>query len=99
MSQRSLTFVFRIHQNLRLAVYCGAIAAGGAAEWDFAWSQLQGATVANEASILMSALACTVHTPLLQRCVFLHVSHGHTCLHPSHHLRALASSAGTSPTR
>uniref|UniRef100_H3CNZ6 Aminopeptidase n=1 Tax=Tetraodon nigroviridis TaxID=99883 RepID=H3CNZ6_TETNG len=57
----------RIHQNLRLAVYCAAIAAGDAAEWEFAWSQLQEATVANEASALMSALACTGQAHLLQR--------------------------------
>lgn len=59
----------RIHQNLRSAVYCAAVAAGGAAEWDFAWSRLQEATVADEADVLMSALACTGHAPLLQRWV------------------------------
>lgn len=69
MSQRSQTFLIRIQQNLRLAVYCAAMATGDAAVWDFGWSQLQEATVANEARILMSALACTIHQPLLQRCV------------------------------
>uniref|UniRef100_A0A3Q1HIE2 Aminopeptidase n=1 Tax=Anabas testudineus TaxID=64144 RepID=A0A3Q1HIE2_ANATE len=48
-----------IHPNLRSAVYCSAMAAGDEAEWEFGWSQLKNATVASEASKLMSALACT----------------------------------------
>lgn len=63
------TFLIRIHQNLRAAVYCSAVAAGDAAVWDFGWSQLQEAAAADEARILMAALACTSHKPLLQRCV------------------------------
>lgn len=54
-----------------MAVYCAAVAAGDAAEWDFGWSRLQEATVANEASALMAALACTGDAHLLQRWVFL----------------------------
>lgn len=53
-----------------MAVYCAAVAAGDAAEWDFGWSRLQEATVANEANALMAALACTGHAHLLQRWVF-----------------------------
>ncbi|KAM3870230.1 aminopeptidase N-like [Diretmus argenteus] len=56
-----------IHPNLRSTVYCSAVAAGGDAEWEFAWSQFQTAVVASEASKLMSALACTNSTPLLKR--------------------------------
>ncbi|XP_070763200.1 aminopeptidase Ey [Enoplosus armatus] len=56
-----------IEPNLRSAVYCSAIAAGDEAEWDFGWSQFKNATVASEASKLMSALACTSETQLLER--------------------------------
>ena len=57
----------RIHPNLRYTVYCNAIAAGGAAEWDFAWSEFQDATIAIEADKLRSALACTKQPWLLNR--------------------------------
>ncbi|KAM4619142.1 aminopeptidase N-like, partial [Polymixia lowei] len=56
-----------IHPNLRSAVYCSAIAAGGAVEWEFGWSQLNNITVASEASMLRSALACTNNKGLLKR--------------------------------
>nr|AAC32754.1 aminopeptidase N [Pseudopleuronectes americanus] len=56
-----------IHPNLRTTVYCNAIAAGGAKEWDFAWSEFQNATLASEAEKLRSALACTTQPWLLQR--------------------------------
>uniref|UniRef100_M3ZWG3 Aminopeptidase n=1 Tax=Xiphophorus maculatus TaxID=8083 RepID=M3ZWG3_XIPMA len=56
-----------IHPNLRSAVYCSAVAAGGEAEWNFTWSQLQDATVASEANKLMLALACSNNTQLLER--------------------------------
>ncbi|XP_056137350.1 aminopeptidase N-like isoform X2 [Lampris incognitus] len=56
-----------IHPNLRLTVYCSAIAAGGVAEWEFGWAQFKNATVATEASKLMSALACTTNKLQLQR--------------------------------
>ncbi|XP_075932322.1 aminopeptidase N-like [Anarhichas minor] len=56
-----------IHPNLRSAVYCSAMAAGDEAEWEFGWSQFKNATVASEASKLMSALACSNNTQLLQR--------------------------------
>ncbi|KAL7885285.1 hypothetical protein AOLI_G00055800 [Acnodon oligacanthus] len=56
-----------IHPNLRSTVYCSAVAAGGAKEWDFAWEMLHTASIASEAEKLMSALACTKDTGLLER--------------------------------
>lgn len=56
-----------IHPNLRLTVYCNAIAAGGEAEWDFAWKQFKNMTVASEAEKLRSAMACTKQPWLLNR--------------------------------
>ncbi|XP_061140166.1 aminopeptidase N-like isoform X1 [Syngnathus typhle] len=56
-----------IDPNLRSTVYCNAIAAGGAKEWDFAWSQFQSATIASEAEKLRAALACTKQPWLLNR--------------------------------
>lgn len=58
----------RIHPNLRSVVYCSAMASGDEDEWEFGWSQFKNATVASEASKLMSALACTRKTQLLERC-------------------------------
>ncbi|XP_026221643.1 aminopeptidase N [Anabas testudineus] len=60
-----------IHPNLRSAVYCSAMAAGDEAEWEFGWSQLKNATVASEASKLMSALACSNNTQLLEKVCIL----------------------------
>ncbi|KAF4111502.1 aminopeptidase N isoform X1 [Onychostoma macrolepis] len=56
-----------IHPNLRSTVYCDAIAAGGAEEWNFGWQMFQKATVAAEAVKLRSALACTKVPWLLNR--------------------------------
>ncbi|KAF1387135.1 hypothetical protein PFLUV_G00102120 [Perca fluviatilis] len=56
-----------IEPNLRSAVYCSAMAAGDEEEWEFGWLQFKNATVASEASKLMSALACTNNTQLLER--------------------------------
>uniref|UniRef100_A0A8C1WPG0 Aminopeptidase n=1 Tax=Cyprinus carpio TaxID=7962 RepID=A0A8C1WPG0_CYPCA len=56
-----------IHPNLRSMVYCNAIAAGGAEEWNFGWQMFQKATVAAEAVKLRSALACTKVPWLLNR--------------------------------
>ncbi|KAM3870229.1 aminopeptidase N-like [Diretmus argenteus] len=56
-----------IHPNLRSTVYCSAIAAGGAAEWEFAWSEFQSASIAIEADKLRYALACTREPWLLNR--------------------------------
>uniref|UniRef100_A0A3Q1G4R8 Aminopeptidase n=1 Tax=Acanthochromis polyacanthus TaxID=80966 RepID=A0A3Q1G4R8_9TELE len=57
----------RIHANLRSTVYCNAIAAGSAAEWQFAWDQFKNASIASEADKLRSALACTKEAWLLNR--------------------------------
>ncbi|XP_077598341.1 aminopeptidase Ey-like [Stigmatopora nigra] len=56
-----------IHPNLRTTVYCNAIAAGGAKEWNFAWEEFEKATVATEAEKLRAALACTNQPWLLNR--------------------------------
>ncbi|XP_029289080.1 aminopeptidase N-like [Cottoperca gobio] len=56
-----------IEPNLRSAVYCSAMEAGDEAEWEFGWSQFKNATIASEASKLMSALACTTKTQQLER--------------------------------
>ncbi|XP_037538537.1 aminopeptidase Ey [Nematolebias whitei] len=56
-----------IHPNLRSAVYCSAVAAGGQTEWDFGWSQFKMSSVASEASKLLSALACSNDTEQLKR--------------------------------
>uniref|UniRef100_A0A4W5MPT6 Aminopeptidase n=1 Tax=Hucho hucho TaxID=62062 RepID=A0A4W5MPT6_9TELE len=56
-----------IHPNLRTTVYCSAIAAGGAAEWDFGWNMFKNATTASEADKLMSSLACTKDHELLNK--------------------------------
>ncbi|KAI4900769.1 hypothetical protein NFI96_020316, partial [Prochilodus magdalenae] len=61
------TLFIRIHPNLRSTVYCSAVAAGGAKEWDFGWEMFQNASIASEADKLMSALACTKDTGLLER--------------------------------
>ncbi|XP_034082999.1 aminopeptidase N-like isoform X2 [Gymnodraco acuticeps] len=57
----------QIHPNLRSTVYCNAIAAGGAKEWEFAWSEFQKATIASEAEKLRSALSCSKQPWLLNR--------------------------------
>ncbi|KAF6722116.1 Aminopeptidase N [Oryzias melastigma] len=57
----------RIHANLRTTVYCNAIAAGGVAEWNFAWSKFEEATIAIEADKLRYALSCTKEPWLLNR--------------------------------
>uniref|UniRef100_A0A672ZKT2 Aminopeptidase n=1 Tax=Sphaeramia orbicularis TaxID=375764 RepID=A0A672ZKT2_9TELE len=57
----------KIHPNLRSTVYCNAIAAGGADEWEFAWKKFQNATIAIEADKLRYALSCTKQPWLLNR--------------------------------
>ncbi|XP_061825773.2 aminopeptidase N-like [Nerophis lumbriciformis] len=56
-----------IHANLRSTVYCNAIAAGGAKEWEFAWSAFEKASIAIEADKLRAALSCTKQPWLLNR--------------------------------
>lgn len=71
---------FRIHPNLRSTVYCNAIAAGGAAEWEFAWSKFKNATIAIEADKLRYALACTKQPWLLNRSAHRYPEY-QTCIH------------------
>ncbi|XP_007567583.1 aminopeptidase N-like [Poecilia formosa] len=56
-----------IHPNLRSTVYCNAIAAGGAEEWEFAWKKFKSASIAIEADKLRAAMACTTKPWLLNR--------------------------------
>ncbi|XP_027016691.1 alanyl (membrane) aminopeptidase b, tandem duplicate 1 [Tachysurus fulvidraco] len=56
-----------IHPNLRSTVYCQAIAAGGATEWDFAWSMFKNATIATEADKLRAAMACSSTPEILKK--------------------------------
>uniref|UniRef100_A0A8B9KX58 Aminopeptidase n=1 Tax=Astyanax mexicanus TaxID=7994 RepID=A0A8B9KX58_ASTMX len=56
-----------IEPNLRSTVYCSAIAAGGAKEWDFAWNMFLSSTIAIEADKLRAALACSTTPWLLNR--------------------------------
>ncbi|KAJ8281244.1 hypothetical protein GJAV_G00065240 [Gymnothorax javanicus] len=56
-----------IHPNLKTTVYCSAIAAGGADEWDFAWAMFKNASSASEADKLRFALACAKQPWLLNR--------------------------------
>ncbi|XP_061100577.1 aminopeptidase N-like [Conger conger] len=56
-----------IHPNLRTTVYCSAIAAGGAEEWEFGWEMFKNASIASEADKLRYALACTKQPWLLNR--------------------------------
>ncbi|XP_072519094.1 alanyl (membrane) aminopeptidase b, tandem duplicate 1 [Salminus brasiliensis] len=56
-----------IEPNLRSTVYCSAIAAGGAKEWDFAWEMFKSASIASEADKLRAALACSTTPWLLNR--------------------------------
>uniref|UniRef100_A0A8D3DIL8 Aminopeptidase n=1 Tax=Scophthalmus maximus TaxID=52904 RepID=A0A8D3DIL8_SCOMX len=63
----NMSSLLRIHPNLRSTVYCNAIAAGGAKEWEFAWSEFRNASIASEAEKLRSALSCTKQPWLLNR--------------------------------
>uniref|UniRef100_A0A8C1Q8Z1 Aminopeptidase n=1 Tax=Cyprinus carpio TaxID=7962 RepID=A0A8C1Q8Z1_CYPCA len=56
-----------IKANLRSAVYCSAIAAGGEKEWNFAWEMFEKATVASEKDKLRAAMACATEPWLLNR--------------------------------
>ncbi|NP_001082794.1 alanyl (membrane) aminopeptidase b, tandem duplicate 1 [Danio rerio] len=56
-----------IHANLRSTVYCSAIAAGGAEEWEFAWKMFEKTSVASEKDKLRAAMACATQPWLLNR--------------------------------
>ncbi|XP_055019116.1 aminopeptidase N-like, partial [Boleophthalmus pectinirostris] len=57
----------KIHPNLRSVIYCQAIAAGGLAEWEFAWDRLQNSSDTSEKEQLREALTCTKKIWLLNR--------------------------------
>lgn len=62
-------FIFhsRIPSNLKVTVYCNAIAAGGVEEWDFGWQMFKNSTIAAEAEKLLYGLSCTKEPWLLNR--------------------------------
>uniref|UniRef100_A0A8C2X8C1 Aminopeptidase n=1 Tax=Cyclopterus lumpus TaxID=8103 RepID=A0A8C2X8C1_CYCLU len=57
----------RIHPNLRSVIYCQAVAAGGAKEWEFAWDKFQSSIDTSEKDQLREALSCTKKIWLLNR--------------------------------
>uniref|UniRef100_A0A672QLV4 Aminopeptidase n=1 Tax=Sinocyclocheilus grahami TaxID=75366 RepID=A0A672QLV4_SINGR len=56
-----------IPTNLKITVYCNAIAAGGVEEWDFGWQMFKNSTIAAEAEKLLYGLSCTKEPWLLNR--------------------------------
>uniref|UniRef100_A0A671SFY3 Aminopeptidase n=1 Tax=Sinocyclocheilus anshuiensis TaxID=1608454 RepID=A0A671SFY3_9TELE len=56
-----------IPPNLKVTVYCNAIAAGGVEEWDFGWQMFKNSTIAAEAEKLLYGLSCTKEPWLLNR--------------------------------
>uniref|UniRef100_A0A3P8SK36 Aminopeptidase n=1 Tax=Amphiprion percula TaxID=161767 RepID=A0A3P8SK36_AMPPE len=56
-----------IHPNLRSVIYCQAVAAGGKAEWEFAWDQFLSSSDTSEKVQLREALSCTRKIWLLNR--------------------------------
>ena len=56
-----------IHPNLRPAIYCQALAAGGDIEWEFAWRMYQENTISPDKHLLAHALSCTKKIWLLNR--------------------------------
>ncbi|XP_071403181.1 alanyl (membrane) aminopeptidase-like b [Centroberyx affinis] len=58
-----------IHANLRLVIYCQAVAAGGEKEWEFVWKMYQRSTFATERDHFRYALTCTKKIWLLNRCL------------------------------
>uniref|UniRef100_A0A671SFZ3 Aminopeptidase n=1 Tax=Sinocyclocheilus anshuiensis TaxID=1608454 RepID=A0A671SFZ3_9TELE len=58
---------FKIPPNLKVTVYCNAIAAGGVEEWDFGWQMFKNSTIAAEAEKLLYGLSCTKEPWLLNR--------------------------------
>uniref|UniRef100_A0A671KT52 Aminopeptidase n=1 Tax=Sinocyclocheilus anshuiensis TaxID=1608454 RepID=A0A671KT52_9TELE len=56
-----------IPPNLKITVYCNAIAAGGVEEWDFGWQMFKNSTIAAEAEKLLYGLSCTKEPWLLNR--------------------------------
>ncbi|XP_058502629.1 aminopeptidase N-like [Solea solea] len=56
-----------IHTNLRSEIYCHAVAAGGKAEWEFAWQRFESSEDTSEKEQLRQALSCTKKIWLLNR--------------------------------
>ncbi|KAK7081103.1 hypothetical protein SK128_000833 [Halocaridina rubra] len=56
-----------IHPNMKKTVYCTAIAEGGVAEWDFAWSKYMESEAASEKYRLLEAMACSRDSDVLSR--------------------------------
>ncbi|KAK7075936.1 hypothetical protein SK128_026115, partial [Halocaridina rubra] len=56
-----------IHPNMKKTVYCTAIAEGGEAEWDFAFSQYLQAARESEKDRLLEALGCSKNKDILHR--------------------------------
>uniref|UniRef100_A0A8C5M6W0 Aminopeptidase n=1 Tax=Leptobrachium leishanense TaxID=445787 RepID=A0A8C5M6W0_9ANUR len=56
-----------IHPNLRTTIYCNAIANGGEAEWNFAWTKFKESDIAQESDKLRSSLACSREPWILNR--------------------------------
>lgn len=59
----------RVPPNLRSAIYCSMVATGGEEAWDFLWEQFRQAPVVSEADKLRTALTCSPHPWILNRCV------------------------------
>ncbi|XP_017554975.2 aminopeptidase N-like [Pygocentrus nattereri] len=56
-----------IHPNLKMTVYCNAIAAGGVEEWEFGWNMYKSSSSAAEAEMLLYGLSCSKDLSLLSR--------------------------------
>lgn len=72
-------------------MYCNAIAAGGEAEWDFAWEQFQSTSIAIEADKLRAALACAKEPWLLNRSTHTHSLKLRKAHITSHDMKAASS--------
>ncbi|XP_062585470.1 uncharacterized protein LOC134247152 isoform X2 [Saccostrea cucullata] len=55
----------KIDPDIKTIVYCTGIREGGQKEWEFAYSQYKTTTVASEKLLLLSALACSSKTWIL----------------------------------
>lgn len=60
----------RVPPNLRSAIYCNMVATGGEDAWNFIWQKFQEAPVVSEADKLRTALTCSPHPWILNRCVW-----------------------------
>uniref|UniRef100_A0A3P8X317 Aminopeptidase n=1 Tax=Cynoglossus semilaevis TaxID=244447 RepID=A0A3P8X317_CYNSE len=58
---------YSIHPNLRSEIYCHGVAAGGVAEWEFAWRMFENSIDISEKEHLKEALSCTKKIPSLNR--------------------------------